>query len=205
MSIRRLPPSLGVAVSLTALLLSGCGSDSNGRPEDYPLVEPGQARFQPPIRTANGAIITLPALPTVYETEPSPTCERGTVTYHDGSRPARRPVIIPPAPGVRAIAVTTHITRIEWFFRRLPDDCRPVRVLLTVRNGTDPHAMPASTEVEVHGETGTAEIAYRDFFPPPNVAHATAYSKDGHSSRSASVLIRRPANVPPDPPKLPQP
>ena len=37
------------------------------------------------------------------------------------------------------------------------------------------------------GGSGSVELVYPDFLPPPNVAHASAYSDDGHSSRTARV------------------
>ncbi len=194
---RRASSLVGWGALLACLGLVGCNASSSaGSSEDYPLVEPTQPERQPPITTANGAVVSLPALPTVYTTDPSPTCERVVATFHDGSQPARRPVVIPPAPGLQAAAITKRTTRLEWSFRDLPADCRPVAVLVSVRNGSDASATPTTKQVGVDDAKGSTEITYPDFFPPPDVAIASAYSRQGRSSRTVSVLIRRPANLP---------
>jgi hypothetical protein len=195
-----------VGVSLVALGSVACGSDSSGASgAEYPLVERETPSMQEPVRMSNGAVVTLPALPTVYESEPSASCERELATFHDGSRPTRRPIVIPPMPGVHAVAVSEHTTRVEWSFRDLPADCRPASILISVRNGSEPSATPTTKEVEIHGAEGNAEIAYPEFLPIPTVAAVSAFTSAGHRSRTASVLIERSANVPPDPPAaLPQ-
>jgi hypothetical protein len=122
-------------------------------------------------------------------------------TFHDGSRPTRRPIVVPPAPGLRANAVTEHRTRLEWSFRDLPDACRPTAIRLSVVAGRHPGATPTSQEVAIRAVTGSTEVTYPDFLPAPDVARASAYSRDGHRSRTVSVLIRRAADTPADPPK----
>lgn len=181
-----------LACLLVALGLTGCGGSGPAESsKDYPLVEQKPPKRQRPITTPSGAIVILPALPTVYESDPSPTCERELATYHDGSKPTRRPVVIPPMPGLQAVAITRHTTRLEWSFRDLPADCRPVVIRVSVDNGSDPGATPTTKEVRVRGLAGSAEITYPDFLPSPNVALASAYSEEGHRSRTVSVLIRR--------------
>ena len=191
---------------LVMITVPGCASsNTTGSSHDYPIVEPSRPRMQQPIRTPNGAVVTLPALPTINEADPSPSCERQHATYHDGSQPARRLIVVPPAPGLRAVAVTDHTTRLEWSFLDLPADCRPVTVLLSVRNGTDPGATPTTKQIDVRGLSGSTEITYPDFLPSPDVAAASAYSKQPHRSRTVSVLIERPANLPPNPPEAAPP
>jgi hypothetical protein len=171
-------------VALVILLgLPGCGgSASTGSDEQYPLVEAPRRET-----------------PTRYEADPSPTCERQIATFHDGSQPTQRPIVIPPAPGLLATAVTEHTTRLEWSFRDLPGDCRPVAVVVSVVASR--RSTPTNQHVEVNTVAGTTEITYPDFLPAPDVALASAYSREGHRSRTASVLIRRPTDVPPDPPE----
>ena len=199
---RTTSPLVRWAVVLAAVSAAGCGGATGpGRSDEYPLVEEAPPKRQPPITTANGAIVQLPALPTTYTVSPSPTCERTAVTVHGGDEPASASVVIPPRPGLKATALTTRTTRIDWSFRDLPADCRPVAVSVAVRNGSDPAATPTTKEVDVDGLSGRTEITYPDFLPPPDVAMVSAYSEDGHRSRAASVLIRRDANIPPDPPE----
>jgi hypothetical protein len=194
-----LSPLRMASILLVLVGVAGCGgSTSSGSPDDYPMVESPPPEHQPPVTMPNGAVVTLPALPTVYETDPSPTCERELVSYPDGIRP----VAVPPAPGLRAVAVTTRTTRIEWSFQDLPEDCRPVEILLSVVAGTDPRATPTTERgVEITGVTGSREVTYPEFLPPPDVARASAYSREGFRSRVVSVLIRRSASTPPDPPE----
>jgi hypothetical protein len=193
---------LGAAgIALAVPTLVGCGSETEvAGSREYPLVERVPPAMQQPVTMANGAVVTLPALPTMYESEPSPSCERELATYHDGSQPTRRPVVIPPMPGLRAIAVSEHTTRVEWSFRDLPSECRPATIRLTVRNGTDPRATPTTKRVKLDGADGSTEITYARFLPVPTVAFASSDTANGLRSRTASVLIKRDANVSPDPP-----
>jgi hypothetical protein len=200
--LRKIASQLRWAVLLIVLCVTGCGgSSSAGSSEDYPVVESTPPRRQPPVTRPNGSVVTLPALPTIYETDPSPTCERELANVHDGSQTTQRPIVIPPMPGLRAVAITKQTTRLEWSFRDLPADCRPEAVLLLVRNGSDPRATPTSKQVQVRDVTGSTEISYPDFLPPPDVAIASAYSRQGLRSRTASVLIRRSGDLSTDPPK----
>lgn len=190
-----------LVVLLVAVAVTGCGGSTNtGSPDEYPIVESPEPERQPPVTTPEGAIVTFTVPPTVYEVDPSPTCERAIATFH-GSQPGRRPVVIPPAPGLRAVAVTEHTTRLEWSFHEFPDDCRPVQLALAVVKHGDVGATPTVARVDITGLTGTAEVTYPDFLPAPTVAHASAYAEDGHRSRTVSILIERPANTPSDPPE----
>lgn len=188
-----------VVVPFAAALLAGCAGTDSGSADEYPVVESPPAEHQPPVTTPNGAVVQKPALPKVYEVEPSPSCEGSYSTYQDGSQ---RRVVIPPMPGLRATAVTEHTTRLEWSFRELPDDCAPVQLLLSVEAGTDVNATPwVERDVEVTGLSGSKEVTYPEFLPAPDVARASAYLPNGRRSRVAAVLIERPQNTPPDPPE----
>jgi hypothetical protein len=179
-AVRSLLPALAL---VTLLGLTACGgSASPGSPGDYPLVDASSS-----------------ATPRDYETDPSPTCERAIATFHDGSQPTKRPIVIPPAPGLRATAVTEHTTRLEWSFRDLPDDCRPV--VLRVSVVATGRSTPTNQDIKVTTAAGTTEITYPEFLPAPDVALASAYSREGRRSRTVSVLIRRSADTPPDPPE----
>jgi hypothetical protein len=179
-AVRSLLPALAL---VTLLGLTACGGSAGaGSPEDYPLVD-----------------ATSPIDPSSYETVASPTCERAIATFHDGSQPTKRPIVIPPAPGLRATAVTEHTTRLEWSFADLPDECRPV--VLRVSVVATGRSTPTNQEIKVTRTTGTTEITYAEFLPAPDVALASAYSREGHRSRTVSVLIRRSPDTPPDPPE----
>jgi hypothetical protein len=182
-----MPNLLPVLALVTLLGLTSCGgSTSPGSAEDYPLVD-----------------ATSSADPSNYETVASPTCERAIATFHDGSQPTKRPIVIPPAPGLRATAVTEHTTRLEWSFHDLPDDCRPVELLLSVV--ADGRSPPTTERFEISEVAGSAELTYPDFLAAPDVALASAYSRQGPRSRTVSVLIRRSADTPPDPPEPARP
>ena len=133
------------------------------------------------------------------------SCERALATFHDGSVPARREVIVPPPPQIRAVAVTKRTTRIEWSLAQLPDACRPVAMKFTVRATTDPGATPTSKEIRVRALSGRTQITYPEFLDVPDVANASVYSRQGHRSRVVEVAIERRPDLPPDPPKPPPP
>jgi hypothetical protein len=196
------PPLACCAPLLLVVLFAGCGSSSGDDASKYPQVTSPPAEHQPPVTTPSGAVVTLPALPKVYEVEPSPTCERSEVIEQDGSR---RPVAIPPAPGLRATALAKHTTRLEWWFDEVPDDCRPSEMLVSVVAGTSVNATPWTEHVDFTGATGNADLKYPEFLPVPDVARASAVLRDGRRSRVVSVLIRREANTPDDPPEPPPP
>ena len=140
--------------------------------------------------TPSGAIVRRPVKPGAYIATPSPTCERAVATVH-GPVPAKREIVIPPAPGLRATAVSKRTVRLEWSFRGLPGDCRPEAVLLSIVANDDWRATPTNRQLRVDGSSGTATITYPDFLAPPDVALASAYMADGRRSRTARVLIRR--------------
>jgi hypothetical protein len=127
--------------------------------------------------------------PSLGEIAPSPSCERVIGTFHDGRVPAKRPIVIPPAPGLRAFALSDREIRVEWSFRTLPEDCRPAAVRLSVIANDDVRATPTNKEVEVDSTAGATEITYPDFLPPPDVAMASAYTRNGRRSRTVRVLI----------------
>jgi hypothetical protein len=178
------------AFVVCALALTGCGA-SESRPEaesggEYPLVTPEETQYQPPVTSPNGSVSQSPVVPTEQEQEPSPTCERMLATYHDGSKPTKRPVIVPPVPGLRAHAVTPRRIRLEWWFDALPADCRPMSVLLSV---TTTGSTPTNASAKVTATSGSTEIEYPDFLPVPETAIASSFTRDGHRSRTVKVAI----------------
>jgi hypothetical protein len=188
-----------IAALVGVALAVGCGGSESPSASDYPVVKPEPPEYQPPVTTPNGAVVTKPAPPDEYEVEPSPSCES---SYSIGADGGRRRVVIPPMPGLRAIAVTEHTTRLEWSFDELPEECSSVRLYLSVEAITDPLATPwVERDVEVSGLSGSKDVTYPEFLPAPDVARASAYLPDGRRSRVATVRIERPANTPSDPPE----
>jgi hypothetical protein len=174
------------AVAVALLLVAGCaGSSEPESADEYPLVEQERPEVREWVTTEGGGAVGLLELPTITEAEPSPTCER---TAAGGSAST---IVVPPAPGLTAVAVSERTTRVEWSFDELPDDCRPVWLNVAVSNYSSPRATPTVEKVDVDGESGSIELTYPDFLPPPNVALAAAYSAKGPSSRTVTVLIRR--------------
>jgi hypothetical protein len=178
-----------------AALLAACGGDEDsstpGGAAEYPLVTETAPARQAPITTPSGAVVQRPVKPSRREIDPSPTCERIIATSHDPEAPAKQTIVVPPAPGLRAVAVTDREVRLEWSFRSLPQACRPEGVLLSVIANDDIRATPTNKEVEVATTTGGIEIAYPDFLSPPDVAMASAYMSDRRRSRTVRVLISR--------------
>jgi hypothetical protein len=155
----------------------------------YPIVTEPQVQHTPPMTTANGAVVSFPVNPTVYRVAPSPTCERMLATFHDGSKPTRRPIVIPPRPGLRAEALSSHRIRLHWWFAATPSDCRPGGLLISIVANGDPRATPTTLTVRISGRRGSSLMTYPSFLPRPNVAMARAQTSDGRSSRTARVLI----------------
>lgn len=194
--MRRMPRGIALVPTAVMLLAAACGGPGEGASAPaaattYPLVTETGPGHQPAVTTADGAVVSLPALPAVYEVAPSPSCERVLATFHDGSNPARRPIVVPPAPGLRAQAISERTVRIEWWFESLPEDCRPQFLLLSIRAGKDVGATPTTKQFPATGPRGSAEITYPDFLPPPDIALASALTDQGRRSRTVTVLVSR--------------
>jgi hypothetical protein len=174
--------------------VAGCANGmepSAGEGRSYPLVTEARPEYQPAVTTAGGSIVQLPVRPSDYEAVPSRTCERMMATFHDGSTPTKRPIVVPPRPGLRATAISVRDVELAWSFHDLPSHCRPTQLLVAVVASGDAGATPTNNMIDVEAESGTTRVTYPDFLPPPDVAMAAAYSREGHRSRVAKVLISR--------------
>jgi len=177
------------------VIASSCGATSaqNGSPGDsaaggYPLAsEPGPVSMHSVI-DANGSTTYRPALPTTYEQQPTPTCQRTNVQTGNGTT---KTVVVPPRPGLRAEAVTEHRTKVTWWFAEVPAECRPAIVLVSVSANDDPAATPLTLRLPFTGQSGSKVIDYGSFLDPPDVALASAELSNGLSSGTTQVLIRR--------------
>jgi hypothetical protein len=172
--------------TVLVLALSACaGSSEPESADEYPLVEQEKVEVRETVTTEGGGMASLLELPTSTEAEPSPTCERMAVAG------GGRTIVVPPAPGLKAVAVTERTIRLEWSFEQLPEDCRPVTLLLAVNADSSATATPTVEELEIDGTSGSFELTYPDFLAPPDVARAAVYSEQGMSSRTTRVLIER--------------
>jgi hypothetical protein len=189
----------GLALLAAVIALAGttgCGATSakpgsrgDGQISSYPLAsEPGPVSMHA-VSGPNGSTLFRPALPTTFEQEPTPTCQRTSV--EDGTG-ATHTVVVPPTPGLRADAISEHRTKVTWWFNDVPSDCRPALMLISVSANDDPRATPLTLRLPFTGESGSKVIDYGSFLDPPDVALASAELPNGLSSGTTSVLIRRP-------------
>jgi hypothetical protein len=172
-------------------LAGGTSSGMSGGRAPYPIVTEPPPRYGPPVTSEGGAVIRRSLPPTTYDVAPSPTCERAIATFHDGSTPTRRPIVVPPRPGLRAEALSFRTVRVHWRFAALPSDCRPASLTLAILAYDDPAALPWKVTVRSPKDGGSVRRTYPTFLRRPTVALARASMDDGRSSRSARILIRR--------------
>jgi len=183
-------PMRFATLSLLCLPFAACGADDEPAARDladkYPRVT------DPPPRTgtvthtsSSGAIEIKPPKPTTHGTKSSATCERRPYAAEN------RTYIPPPKPGLVAHALSEREIELRWSFSERPHDCAPTMVLLSVNANDASGATPKNAQVPVDADRGVARIAYYEFLPPPDVALATAYTRDGKPSRVTRVLIRR--------------
>jgi hypothetical protein len=183
---------LGVRIVLSislVLLVGACGASQQGAEAGddlYPVVTDPRPEYGETV-TVGGAMVSSPVKPTEYETEPSPTCERQPYKSASGDGL----IVVPPRPGLSAEAVSTRSVEISWRFEEVPDDCRPVSMLVSIVANDATGATPTTVTVPYTGETGTTTVDYPEFLPPPDVALASAFMAQGERSRTAKVLIHR--------------
>lgn len=184
------------AVSALAVTAASCGATSaqdvspgGSQVGSYPMAsEPGPVSMHP-VTDANGSTAYRPALPTTYEEQPTPTCQRAKVQTGNG---VTETVVVPPRPGLRAEAVSEHRTKVTWWFAEVPAECRPALVLVSVSANDDPAATPLTLRLPFTGQSGSKVIDYGSFVGAPDVALASAELPNGLSSGTVRVLIRRP-------------
>jgi hypothetical protein len=157
----------------------------------YPTVTVGPPAYGPPVTAPNGSVEQRPLKPANYASAPSRSCE--WVGYASGARRPIHATLSPPAPGLRAAAAARRSAVLTFWFRAAaPADCRPVAVLVSIWANDDLRATPLTRTVSLNGATrGTALLTYPSFLAPPDVALASALTKDGRRSRVIRVLIRR--------------
>lgn len=115
-------------------------------------------------------------------------------------RGRRRTILVPPRPVVHAVAVTERTTRVEWRFGEMPPACRPASVLVSVDASKSSSATPTTEYHVVRELSGTVEIRYPEFLPPPDEARVSGVTRNGRRSDTVFVRIERSGDVPPDPP-----
>jgi hypothetical protein len=122
-------------------------------------------------------------------TAPGSGCGTVIATFHDGSLPTKRPILVPPAPGLEARAVSARVVEFKWSFRSLPAKCRPVWILLSVLNAR-PYT-PTTVHVPVRGTNGTHRVKVAVFIPMAREAAASAVGARGQRSKLVRVPIAR--------------
>jgi hypothetical protein len=181
---------LRIVLSLfLVFLLAACGASQQGAEAGddlYPVVTDPPPEYGETV-TVGGAMVSKPVKPTEYETEPSPSCERQPYKSASGGDL----MIVPPRPGLSAKAVSERSVEVSWRFEEVPDDCRPVSVLVSIVANDAPSATPTTVTVPYSGETGTTTVDYPEFLPPPDVALGSTVMARGQRSRTAKVLIHR--------------
>jgi hypothetical protein len=95
----------------------------------------------------------------------------------------------PPAPSLRAARVSSQTVDVSWSFAALPDDCRPVAVLLSLRA---PGVGPAySKKVSVNRSSGSERLTFPVVGSMPDKALASAFTKSGLRSQVVQISIAR--------------
>ena len=168
--------------------VGGCGGSSGS--SSYPTVVVEPPKYGPAVTTANGAIVREPLPPGNYAAVPSPSCE--WVSYKSSPQGAPgKAFLSPPAPGLRAKAISARTIRIDYSFTSLPGDCKPSYITLGILASGSSLATPRVEHFPIHGMSGEATLAYASFLPRPDVALASADMSNGLTSRTVKVLIRR--------------
>jgi len=182
-------PGLRIVLAASLVFLAACGASQQGAEggdDLYPVVTDPRPDHGETV-TVGGAMVSKPVKPTEYETEPSPSCERQPYKSASGGGL----IIVPPRPGLSAKAVSERSVEVSWWFEEMPDDCRPLSMLVSIVANDATLATPTTVTVPYSGETGTTIVEYPDFLPPPDVALTSAVTPRGERSRTAKVLIRR--------------
>ncbi len=120
---------------------------------------------------------------------PGNGCGTVIATFHDGSAPAKRPILVPPSPGLEAHAVSAHVVELKWSFKSLPANCRSVGILLSVMN--DRPYTPTTVYLRVVATSDTHRIRVANFIPMAREAAATAVGARGQRSKLVRVRIVR--------------
>jgi hypothetical protein len=84
--------------------------------------------------------------------------------------------------------VADRVVEVRWSFRSLPADCPPAKLQISIVANV-PHATPTGRFVTVSGLTGSVTLRYPDFLPPPDLAIAHAWTRDGRPGGNARILI----------------
>jgi hypothetical protein len=141
--------------------------------------------------TLQGRALLIPAVAAALTLIAPPGCATTIATFHDGSTPTKRPIVIPPAPRLRAVALKPRVVRIYWSFRSLPSACRPAWLQLAVRNGKADSPAYGGPVVRVVAKSGVLDITVPDFFGAPREAGGRALDRRGRPSLSARAQVER--------------
>jgi hypothetical protein len=182
-------------VVVTAGLHAGCANDDSERPKQ--TADPafgevaGNRDLRPSsapqptapraIRADGGAVVRFPVRPDRTKAPASPACTQGKDGDGSGSS------LLPPRPGVRATRNADRL-RVEIFFERVPERCKPSHVRLTVDVNDDP-LPPATAVYPMRRVQRPLVIQLPERVVKADVLHASTVTSSGASSDSATVLI----------------
>lgn len=147
-------------------------------------LSPAQSRVLPDGRRMrqdeSGGLVILPAPPKATKTRPSGGCIGGT----SGS-PG------PPTPGIQPVGASRGAVTVIYTFRSLPSGCMPESIILTLArsDGTEASFNQVHRIIEPQGRIVARVPSY--WRTTPDVLHASAVTRDGRRSRSASVRLPR--------------
>lgn len=154
------------------LVVSACGASqgaADGGDDRYPVVTDPPPTYGETVTEASGALVSRPLKPTVYETQPSPSCERQPHRSASGDGL----IVVPPRSGLTAKAVSARRIEVSWWFDEVPMDCRPASMLVSIVANDATGATPTTVSVAFTGNMGATTLDYPDFLPPPDVALAS--------------------------------
>jgi hypothetical protein len=129
--------------------------------------------------------------PTRYEVAPAKGCGSTivTVSYPKGKTgPTKKRIPVPPAPGLKATALSNSLVRLDWSLTKTPASCRTRTLLLSIGHYDD--WLPKTVYVDTHGKrNGSTRVSWHAPSKPTDVALASASTENGLRSRVIGVLI----------------
>lgn len=135
------------------------------------------------VRTAEGAVVRLPARPERYHAKPATVCSK---SRHDKPRGSDW---LPPTPGAHAAQIDRDRVRISVAVASVEARCRPTHVRISIDVSSDP--LPPRTSVYgISTLRRPLVVRLPDRLWGADVVNVSAVDSSGGSSESVGVLIR---------------